>query len=236
MAELQALNNPYNFNGEFYNKMKEFWEKYGPSYPKFYQNMLQSQLLVACTKEIIPDLFMEVYSHCNVATDFAEDPYKYYLEFLTNNFQNFENQQILEVAAGAYPVLTEKISKYITKTKGCGSITGIDPNLITTKVKNANLYKEKLQDISLTNYNLIIGQSPCEATEEIILRSCIEKKEMSILLCGCTHMGFSCSYDTWIDYLCYMINQHKSQDFKFEEHYLPESSGVDYPILTLKQM
>lgn len=235
MAVMQELYNPYNFINDFYRKMNEYWHTYGQKYPKMYQKMLQHELLTAFQEDVISDLFMEIYSHCNVTSDFMEDPYKYYADFLLNYFDDLGNKQILEVGAGAYPTLTEKIADYIVKTNSTGSITGIDPNLITTDIPNATLEKKVLEDISLTNYNLLIGQSPCEATEEIILKSCKEQKEMSILLCGCTHMGTYVSYDTWVEYLCFLIKKHKSPDFKFEELYLPESSGVPYPILTLKK-
>ena len=85
---------------------------------------------------------------------------------------------------------------------------------------------------------MLIGMFTCEVAPSIISRSCIEKKELSIALCGCLHPIGSLKFKTFDDYINYLfkiVKSEASSDFIFDIYEFPKHFDLPEPILTLKR-
>lgn len=111
-----------------------------------------------------------------------------YYQIMKNIEQEYGlERDIIEVGCGMFPALCLKIAER-QKEIGKGTITGYDPELVTTSLDGVVLKKEKFTLATpLPKNALIIGQKPCEATETIIRKSSIKNLEFYIQLCECKH-------------------------------------------------
>lgn len=123
------------------------------------------------------------------------------------NFANFLAKKIpigakvLEVGGGR----TARLSRFLSK-KGF-YMTCIDPQLEAMSSKYVEIIRDKFdyRKFDLSQYDYVIGQEPCDATEHIV-RACIDQyKPFMIALCGVPHRLISGEifedvYE-WYDYL-----------------------------------
>lgn len=101
------------------------------------------------------------------------------------------NGNILEIGGGFYPVLATYIDEYQRKQKckrrlNCGTITVIDPNLGVTSLGNIILKKDSFSyGCDISGYDLIIAQSPCLLTHDVLNSAIDNGKEFFVTLCKC---------------------------------------------------
>ena len=101
------------------------------------------------------------------------------------------NTKILEIGGGYYPMFAKYIDEFQSKHKG-GTITVMDPVLVTTRMGKAKLQRKKFSSsMDVSNFDLLVGICPCDATKDIIESAVINKKEFFVALCGCDNIpGF----------------------------------------------
>ena len=120
-------------------------------------------------------------------------------------------KKILEVGCGR----TYRLSRMLQK-KGF-EMTCIDPKVELPTEESEIIVKKEMFDYNydLSEYDFIIAQEPCDATEHIV-RACIEqKKPFIITLCGVPHKLISGeemeNVEDWYEYL---INISKDEEIK----------------------
>lgn len=122
---------------------------------------------------------------------------KYLIKHLPKN----PGSKVLEVGCGR----TARLSR-ILHEKGF-SMTCIDPKVDTSLLNGISAIKGKFdyRKINLSDYDFVIAQEPCDATEHIVRACILQNKPFIISLCGVPHRLISGempeNYNQWYDYL-----------------------------------
>lgn len=140
---------------------------------------------------------------------------EYFAEYVKEIFSNTSYKKLLEVGCGRRAGLSR-----LLLAEGY-EMTAMDPQVILESVEgqNINCIKESFVfgQTDITEFDGIVAQEPCEATEHII-RECVDKKKDFIIsLCGVAHplMNGEMPEDVWAwyDYLeeiggcnCVLVN------------------------------
>ena len=106
-----------------------------------------------------------------------------FAKYISRRLKNHKNAKILEVGCGR----TGKLSKMLSE-EGF-QMTGMDPKLEISSTHKIQFYRQRFnyKTTLLNNYDYVIAQEPCDATEHII-RACLEQnKPFLISLCGSPH-------------------------------------------------
>ena len=140
--------------------------------------------------------------------------------------------------SGTFHKVADKIDQYQTSI-GKGSITGMDPLLITTSLGNIRLNREIFNiNTDISKYSLVTGFYPCDPTLDIITKANKEDKDFTLALCGCTHYSnpyqfyLNPSYDGWLNYLYNCALETVPSDRKIE---FDDVEGFEYPIIFSKK-
>ena len=148
--------------------------------------------------------------------------------------------KILEVGGGYYPIFSKYIDDAQTKN-GLGKITVFDPVLVTNKLGTVNLQKKEFShDIDVSDFDLLVGICPCEATTEIIKSAVVNKKEFFIAMCGCTHFPMydmpwfynpSYLYPMWVEEVVALAKEQEDDGFEVIQETV---DNFPYPIISSK--
>lgn len=220
---------------EIEQKLKEFLREY-----KYDEGALAiiEKYFFKCLEDScipIPDIVYQIYSYLGIVPN---TPYDDYIELMKKYFP-IESMNIVEVACGLFPALAYKIDGIQTK----GTITVYDPNLVVTKLARIQTIPRifsRFEDVS--SFNLIIGTKPCGATETIITRALVTKKELFLALCEDVHYKYhqaslisQISYEKWLDYLYEIIWHYlDTNEFDFNIDYFSSKYGTENcPILSI---
>ena len=225
-------------------KFQKFLLKYGPNYSEEALSYIKENFGKPIDYKTTPDVLRQIYTDFGMYPD-EENFYLAHLKKIRNNFDITKN--ILEVGCGPVPAFGNILAKEQLRL-GSGTITVYDPRLVVEKPKypNMKLYKKNFTlDTSVSNYDLITGIFPCEATEDIIKSACTNKKDFYVAMCGCTHFDYF-----YIIMHKYMVSPYMYQQYvisKAEELLENNNNGrlcvdviddnfeIDYPILYNKK-
>lgn len=124
-----------------------------------------------------------------------------FADLLVKRLPKKDNLKVLEVGCGR----TAKLSRILNE-KGF-IMTCVDPKLDISYCNNIEGIKSEIdyRKIDLSQYDYVIAQEPCDATEHIV-RACISQhKPFMIILCGVPHKLISGitpkSVDEWYNFL-----------------------------------
>ena len=113
----------------------------------------------------------------------CKDAYMGYLQILKKYFTL--DRDIVEVGAGHFPIMSHYIDNEQIKIKK-GTITAYDPKLVVSSLGNISLQKKEFTlNTPIKNSSLLFGISPCQATDIIVKKSCMEETEFFISMCFC---------------------------------------------------
>lgn len=164
--------------------------------------------------------------------------YMYYLKQIMKSHNI--NSNILEVGGGCYPILAKYIS---IKQQRCkeGNITVYDPKLVISKMEHVILKREKFtSEINISNYDLLIGAMPSEATIDLVKQAAKYHKELFLVLNEYSYFANGyLGYDIpnlkeWEEYIRELI--HKDTDsFTIKESRMPNAYGKSYLIFDKKR-
>ena len=130
----------------------------------------------------------------------------YLIKFLPKN----PGAKILEVGCGR----TARLSRILSE-KGF-IMTCIDPKVDSSFLNSIKSIKGKFnyRKFDLSEYDFVIAQEPCDATEHIVRACTSQNKPFIISLCGVPHKLISGEmpkkFDDWYDYL-WKISKDKTQ-------------------------
>lgn len=171
-------------------KLKIFQEDYAWLYPEDIQEYIEENFIEHVERKETACCLAQVYSELEVDAK-SLDIYRKKFKLLADKFDLSCN--ILEVAAGRLPAFSHMIAKKQLES-GKGTVTVIDPLLISTTPKYRNMHLERTEfsrKTKLSSYDLIIGLHPCDITETIIEQACENQKNFFVAMCGCDHSPFS---------------------------------------------
>lgn len=241
--EKDELLNILGFSGADVKILEMFWEEYGSLYQDPAKSVIKNHLISQCIESKMMDyiphtIFASIYLHCGLLPD-NHNIYQEYLNYLVKTYPNFYEKNILEISCGEYPAFVELIATEIYRNKANGTITGIDPAVIFSKLnimeKQIDLYQEEFcTTTDISDKDLLLGVLPCDATMSIINKACSEEKEMSIMPCKCMHNSEKTfkDYEEYIDYLMNIMNKNKSASFEIEKCYFKKEYNCP-PALSL---
>lgn len=215
-----------------------FLEEYEKDYKTEAFEYIKEHFWDYINEYMCPDILMQVYS------EIGAEPIKgtYYNTHLHNIERLFGlDKNIIEVASGMIPAFANKIAARQQKLQK-GTITIYDPLLLrtTSRFPHMTIHKEPFSRTEdLSSYDLIAGLLTCEATEEMIVSACEQRKDFYIAMCGCDHIASSNPfYMTYVPgrYINHIINLAKklmkeNDNGTLEIKYLNKKFDCEYPIL-----
>lgn len=124
-----------------------------------------------------------------------------FAKFIAKKLPKNSETKILEVGCGR----TGKMSRILSEQGFC--LTGIDPKVEVLSNNKVTFIKGKFDYIkfNISEYDYVIAQEPCDATEHVV-RACVNSKVPFIMsLCGVPHKlifgGIPKDYKEWYEYL-----------------------------------
>ena len=118
-----------------------------------------------------------------------------FITYLISKYNRQQTRKVLDVGAGRMCPISTELGK-----KGF-SVTAMDPKirLNTNELKSRNIkqiikkpfYCDEFSNIgtNISNYNLLVGLEPCDATEHIIRQGLKYDKPFEVSLCYQAHKG-----------------------------------------------
>jgi len=212
-------------------QLREFLVRY-PGYSEEARAYIEQEFSDAIFEYAKPEILAQIYAELGMLDD-RENIYKQFSDVVLSKYPAEYN--ILEVGAGHFPMF----AKYVDLRQqqlGTGTITAYDPNLVTRLLGKIKLYKERFTyDTPIDKYDLLVGISPCKATETMLMKAIGSKKEFFIALCGCSHFEarhekISSTYINWEEYIIEMAFSQKSNDFEVQYELIN-----NFPVISSKK-
>ena len=215
-------------------EFQQFLKKYGKYYKEipYAYDYIKQQFFVDITYGKPSDVIRAIFEELGLNRLLVNDYYKSFIECMKS--ETGIDKNLLEVGCGILPSLANRISKEQT----CGSVTAMDPRVIEAYDGNiGTIKKEFTLDTDVSNYDLIYGFYPCQATPTMIKSSFKNDKDLFLEMCGCVHdvpKEFASSqkiankYHLYLRYLEYILEQLSSTDRTYEMIRYP---GLDFQVV-----
>lgn len=224
-------------------KFKEFLNQYAKCYSEDIVSIIQENFWRYQNELTTFDVLMQIYQELGIYEGRASY-YNYHLDKIGHLFNI--NSNIADIGAGCFPSFSNMIAHSQLKL-GQGTVSVFDPNLVTIspKYKNMRLYKKEFNfQMNVSNYDLLIGLLPCNATEEIIKSAIMNDKDFYISMCGCNHsveqfygmtiFGMYSNYQQQMVELANDLMSKYNPNKEVVTYYMPEIYDVPYPVIYSK--
>ena len=220
-----------------YRVIFEFMNEYGDLYPEIERSFLKKHLLTDMNlaekdKEVL-SVVVQVYKFLRICPE-ATKIYDDHFDEIKKHFSIDGN--ICEIGGGRLPSFANMVAEEQLKT-GKGTITVYDPGLVFLEPIHLNISLHKdyfTKDTAVSNYDLLVGIHPCEATEIIIDSAFKNDKDFYVAMCNCKHDGFNSPkvyQEHVIDHAKELANQYNRE---IEVTSLDRST-YNYPIIYSKK-
>lgn len=215
----------------YMRKLKDYMERYGIHYSKKAKAEIQKNFLDPSTPIIeASDIFNQIYEYIGVFEKEKPNTYDVFIDCMIERMDI--NRRLLEVGCGYYPSLAKRIASL----QKYGSVTAIDPRVVTTEVEGIEVISGYFSTrLGLEQYDMFYGLYPCEATIEMITLANIFNKDLCILACDCceTPFGELDDMEEWLEYIDDLLKKSTplGREFKIEH-----ISSVDAPLITTRKL
>lgn len=213
---------------KLHNNLKEYLDLYGEFYPEGAVDFIKKNFLSEKFFLEDIDIMSQVYQLTGTYEMFPCNPYLNYLREMKKSFDL--DRDLLEVGSGFYPAMAKIISDIQTK----GSITAMDYDSVISELGKIRILKKYFTvDTDVSQYEMLYGIMPCEATIPMIYSANKNDKDLFIGLCGCTHfenpgsMPFITS-QMWFDYVESIVKKTLPKDRKYEMY---SKNDIYYPMI-----
>ena len=220
---------------KYMNMFNKYLSKYGQNYSDSAREYLKENFLKLTEPGETPDILFQPY--CKFGMISKEQNIYLVFSNMIGKMYGWDNR-ILEIGGGYYPIF----SKYIDMEQqrlGSGNITVMDPLLVTNSLGKVKLQKKKFsRDMDVSDFDILIGICPCEATKDIISSAIINKKEFFIALCGCVHYencdfpwmyGHDFIYRIWVDDVLELAKKQENYGFAVTKQFV---DNFPYPLIS----
>ena len=242
--DTSILINDSNMDETDFNKLQTFWTKYGHLYPEDFRKcavkgLANTYIDSKCFNSIPYAGFSEIFVHCGIMPP-KVNYYQYFLDYLTENFSNFYDKKVLEVACGYYPAFAELVAKEMTNRESLGNIDAMDPLLIVDELNQNKLQLSKEAfdlKTDISNADMLVSMFPCEVTKPLIDKILEEEKELAIIPCNCLHEIDNQQFKYYHEYIIYLMNllkNAKSSRYECDTEYL-KAYNLFHPVLYLRK-
>ena len=219
---------------KYHRMLGRYLKAYGEEYSEREREYIKENFLSDAS--INPDIMLQIYAKFGMLSQEEN----FYLGFARLIGQRYGwDATVLEVGGGYFPMFSKYLSDLQKEHNSKGTVTVYDPLLVTSKLGRVTLRKEELtKDISVKEFDLLVGIMPCDATKIILETAIKENKEFFIALCGCMPNDVytpyylrQVYYDHWVDGLYELALEQESQGFDvlFEEG---QTHNYMYPIIS----
>jgi len=213
-------------------QLREFLVQY-PGYSKEALAYIEEEFSEAIFSYAKPEILAQIYAELGMLDD-GENIYKCFSDVILSRYP--AHYHMLEVGAGHFPVF----AKYIDLRQqelGTGMITAYDPQLVTERLGNIKLHKKRFTyDTEIDQFDLLIGVSPCKATEMLMRQAIQKQKEFFVALCGCSHFEeqhkeITNSYVDWEEYITEVAFSQIREGFEVKYEVINQ-----FPVLSSKKV
>lgn len=222
----------------YMDMFRKYLSEYGQEYSDSSRKFIENNFLKLTKPGETPDILLQLYAKFGMLNE-TENIYLGFSKMIGEKYG--WNSKILEVAGGYYPIFAKYIDEAQNKN-GTGTISVIDPVLVTNNLGRVKLQKKEFsRDMDVSDFDLLIGICPCEATQEIIQSAVVNKKEFFIAMCGCTHFPMdempwfydrSYLYNMWLEENMYIAKRQEKYGFSVTEETI---DNFPYPIIYSKK-
>lgn len=224
------------------DKFQVFKERYQQLYTEEAWKYIEENFFDGLKEKDAPDILMQVYSFLGINPSPARF-YRRHLKLLRDNFPITGN--VIEIGSGMLPAFAYLIANEQRKI-GSGTITIYEPLLVEAFPKYSNMvfHKELFShDTDITDYDLVTGIMPCEATETILESAIRNRKDFYVAMCGCVHSPMSYFYGLYGTspelYQQRVIEDARALSKKYDNGEIEvtrlKNTELDYPILYNKR-
>lgn len=136
------------------------------------------------SNSVIPSNIYTIYDDLGLLPE-DNNRYDIFVERLVSEFGIKSN--ILEIGAGNIPRVAERIAEKQNEC-GIGTIKVYDSYMAVKESKFPNLIicrEDFTLETDIRDYDILIGEYPCDATDLMIHRALTENKNLYIQMCGC---------------------------------------------------
>ena len=219
------------------NKIIDYLKLYGKMYDKEILEYIINNYQDAIGKKDRLCELSQIYARLDILPRNI-NTYIYYLRKLVNNHDI--NSNILEVGGGCYPIFAHYLATKQKRGKK-GKITVYDPKLITSRLNHIVLKKERFtSETDVSNYDLLIGIMPDEATVDLVKHATNYHKELFLVLGEYKlFLHYYPEYGIpnlkeWEEYIRELIYKD-SDSFTIKESRVPNEYGKQYLIFDKKK-
>ena len=223
---------------KYMNMFRKYLKEYGQNYSDTFREFIQENFLKLTEPGETPDILFQLYCKFGMIPE-EQNIYMGFAKMIGEKYG--WNNRILEVGGGYYPIFSKYVDDEQQKS-GSGTITVMDPVLVTDKLGKVKLQKQEFsRDMDVSDFELLIGICPCEATKEIISSALFNKKEFFIALCGCTPSqsyampcfgGYDFVYRMWVNAVYSLAKKQEEDGFEVVKQHV---DNFPYPIISSKR-
>lgn len=215
----------------YLRKLEKYLSEYGYLYSAGAREEIEENFLNPYDKiREASDVLNQVYEYVGVFEKEKDNAYDIFINNMTRRMNI--NRELLEVGCGYYPSLAKRIAKL----QNYGSVTAIDPKVVTTNVTGIKVIKSKLsENIGIENFAMLYGLYPCEATIDMIKLASIYDKDLCILACDCcdTPFGELPNITLWLKYIEVLLEDSLPYGRDFDIEII---KSLDAPLITTKKL
>ena len=222
--------------------LRDYLNKYRDKYSSGALNYIINNFLAHEDLSGEADIMMQIYD-CFGLLDKSENYYLGFAEIVGKKYGL--NCRFLEVGGGYFPAFSYHMDKLQQEANSSGTITVYDPKLVVTGLGNVRLRHSLFTaETSISEFDVLVGIMPCDATKVMIKKATKEHKEFYIAMCGCIPDDEVYKYNDymmmnvspikfWIDDV-YDLAREQAKD-GFEVTYEDNPYGIPYPIISSRK-
>lgn len=215
---------------KYYEMLMDYLDKYGDQYPNVALEEFNTNFLNPCVKlRDSSDVLNQIYELFGIFEHNKDNAYDIFINHMTKRMDI--NRKLLDVGCGCYPSLASRIAKI----QKYGSVTAIDPRVVTTDVQGITVIKDKFTlESQFTEFDMLYGMYPCDATVSMIKFANIYDIDLCILACNCcdTPLGKMNNMKMWLKYIESVIKESipRGRIYKIEN-----VRSLNRPLITIKR-
>ena len=184
--------------GAFMLKRKfEFYKQINPHELDSNQLKELEKEILKPDKNIMSDQYLDFLLWCKGLPSRQES----LANFIEKKLSKYPGAKILEVGCGRTARLSRILSKQGFNMTCIDSV--VEPSLVENVTAIKGLFNHKTFDLS--EYDFVIAQEPCDATEHVVLACTKQNKPFFMSLCGVPHKrlsgGMPKTYEEWYNHL-----------------------------------
>lgn len=214
----------------YMRKLRDYMARYGEYYTLGAKDEIEDNFLNPHTPiREASDVLNQIYEYLGIFKLEKDNAHDIFINLMRERMDI--NRNLLEVGCGYYPSLAKRIASM----QKYGSVTAIDPVVVTTDVEGIRVIKGCFtSSFGLEKYDMLYGLYPCDATIDMIELSSLYDKDLCILACDCCDTPFGeLDMDEWIEYVDNLLKESVPSG---REYAIENISSLEVPLITTRKL